>query len=64
VMGPELPEYDPLEGLPSGQREICEGFYGSGETLTFGYQDGPAPEPIDAEAEIEALRLYPTMKRS
>jgi hypothetical protein len=64
LLGPEPPEYDPLEGLNAGQREICEKFYGSGETLSFGYQDGPAPEPTDPEAEAEALQLYPSMKRS
>jgi hypothetical protein len=63
LLGPEPLEYDPLEGCSPGEREIVENFYGSGKTMSFVYQDHPAPEPIDPELEEMALGLYPTMKR-
>jgi hypothetical protein len=62
MIGPEPPAYDPLEGCSSGEREICENFYGSGETKNFGFQDSPAPEPQDKELEEMARGLYPKMK--
>jgi hypothetical protein len=64
LVGPESPEYDPLEGLSLGEREICENFYGSGGTRSFGFQDGYSPESPDPEAEAEALRLYPSINKS
>jgi hypothetical protein len=62
LVGPEPEPYDPLEGLNTGQREICESFYGSGETLSFGHVDGYVPEPVDKELEEQALGFYPKMK--
>jgi hypothetical protein len=62
MIGPEPPAYDPLEGYSPGEREIVQDFYGSGETRSFGFQDGPAPEPQDEELETLAQGLYPNMR--
>jgi hypothetical protein len=62
MLGPEPPAYDPLEGYSTGEREIVENFYGSGETKTFGFQDGTAHKPQDKELETLAQGLYPTMQ--
>jgi hypothetical protein len=61
MIGPEPPAYDSLEGYSPGEREIID-FYRSGETKTFGFQDGPAPKPQDEELETMAQDLYPNMR--